>query len=122
MWRKSLIVALLLAFSVMLLSGPAWTACPDLEGTWSAEIWAGDPSGTQYWDQCVLMTVDSGGFIQAGGTYFTTRTGETSDVTGGQLTMNANCEIEGTIETSDGTVYVEHGAVAGDRLFLGVPE
>ena len=121
MCRKSLIVALLLAFSVMLLSGPAWTTCPDFEGTWDSEIWAGDTSGAQYWDQCIL-TVDSGGFIQAEGTYFTTRTGETSDVTGGQLTMNANCEIEGTIETSNGTVYVERGAVAGDRLYLGVPE
>lgn len=127
MWRKSFIVALVFAFgTIPLYPASAWISdwemCEqqDLEGNWDAEVWAGDSSGNQFWDQCTL-TVGPDGLIHAEGTY-NNHIGESSDVTGGQLTINAECVIEGYIETSGGTVYVQHGAVDSDRLLLGVPE
>jgi hypothetical protein len=126
MWRKCLVISLILACFTM--PGPGftwespWAPCQqqDLEGIWDAEVWAGDASGTQCWDQCTL-SIDAGGLIASEGTY-TTCMGETSSVIGGQLTMNGDCELAGTIETSECTIYVERGAIGGNQLFLGVSE
>ena len=97
-------------------TGSAWAECQDLQGTWDAEVWAGNASGTQHWDQCSLIIAPNG-LIQPGGTY-TDYLGESANVTGGQLTMNSECEIAGTIETSEGTIYVERGSIGEGRLFF----
>ena len=116
MGRKTLIVALVWACTVFFFTGSAWATCPDIEGTWDAEVWAGNASGTQHWNQCTL-TISPTGLIEPGGTY-TDFIGETSDITGGQLTMNGDCEIQGTIETTSGTVSVQRGAISENKLFF----
>ena len=127
MGQKSFVFSLILMVSVIPAIGLGWTSpwtpCEQqgLEGEWNVDVWAGDTSGSQSWDKCTL-TVDSAGFVQAGGTY-TNCLGESTEITGGQLIISAGCVIEGTIETSEGTVSVERGGIAEQgHLVLGRPE
>jgi hypothetical protein len=122
MWGKLVVAFLiLLLLSAVFSTASAWESnlgsCEqtDLEGTWSVEIWAGDPSGNQYWDQCTL-TVGQGGSIEAG--TYTNFMGQTADVTGGQLTISSDCVVQGTIETSSGSLDVERGGIIADQLIL----
>ena len=43
-------------------------------------------------------------------------------ITGGQLTISSGCVIQGTIETSNGTLYVHNGAILDDKLVLGTAQ
>lgn len=120
MWRRCLIVYLFLACSLILLSSWTWaTACEqqDLQGTWTAEVWGGDYLDGQCWDQCTL-TVGADGIIEGVGTYDKCL-GESSQITGGQLTISSGCVIEGYIDTSNGTLYIDNGAMLDDSLVLG---
>jgi hypothetical protein len=127
MGRKSLAISLTLVLGLIPAMTLAWTSpwigCDqqNLEGTWSADVWAGDASGIQRWDKCTL-TVDLAGVIQPAGTY-TDTVGDSAEITGGQLTISAGCMIEGAIETSAGTVWVERGGIVEPGyLVLGTPE
>lgn len=122
MWRNVSIIFAVLAFMLIPLTASSWTSnrttCDQqgLEGTWDVEIWAGDPSGNQLWDKCTL-TIGPSGFIEAQGTY-TDCMGWTADITGGQLTISSDCVVQGTIETSIGSLPVERGGVVMDQLIL----
>ena len=122
MQRKSSMVSLVLAISLIVLPVSTWAMCEqaDLEGTWSTQVWGGCPSGTQCWDQCTL-TIGSDGSIQAVGTYIDC-SGVTSNITGGQLTVYPGGRIQGTIVTSDGTLEVGPGGIVGDQLVLGTDQ
>lgn len=117
MSRKLLMISWVLACSLILVSGSAWATCQDLEGTWNAEVWAGGAAGTQHWEQCTGLTIAPGGNITPGGTY-TDALGDTLNITGGELSVNTECEIAGTIETSDGTISVERGSIGENGLFF----
>lgn len=122
MWRKCLVISLGLALCAIPVIGftwePAGKICEqeELEGVWDVEVWAGDASGNQYWDQCTL-TIGPSGFIEAQGTY-TDFMGTIADITGGQFTISADCVIQGTIETSNGPLNVERGGMIENRLIL----
>jgi hypothetical protein len=122
MWRKYLAISLVLVLCAIPVTGLTWAPAGkiceqgDLEGIWNVEVWAGDPSGNQRWDQCTL-TIDADGFIAPQGTY-TDFMGDMADVTGGQLTISADCVVEGTIDTSTGTLHVERGGIVENRLIL----
>ena len=132
MWRKSLIISMVFVFGMMLLTPCTWSdfeedqgfiPCEqvDLEGTWSVRVGAKDEVGNHLcWESCGL-TVDALGVVEASGTYVDCSE-VTSDITGGQLDLSSGCVIEGTIETSNGTVYVTTGAIVEDELVLGRAE
>ena len=124
MWRKCLIISMVFVLGMMLVT-PSTCAYEqqDLEGTWDVYVWtwAMDcPFGNQCWDRCDL-TVDSEGNVQPGGTYFYWL-GGSATVTGGALTVSAAGEIQGSIETSDGTLNVYGGAVERDELVLEITQ
>jgi hypothetical protein len=90
----------------------------DLQGTWSVRVGAKDEFGNHLcWESCSL-TVDALGIVEASGTYEDCSE-VTSDIAGGELTISSGCVIEGTIETSNGTVNVATGAIVGNELVLG---
>jgi hypothetical protein len=122
MWRKVLIIGMLLFFGQVLLTSSTWAACEqqDLERAWSAEVWGGGSDGSQCWEQCNLIIGPNG--IVEGGTHVDC-SGNPSQITGGQLTISSGCVIEGYIDTSNGsTIYVDTGAILEDDLVLGVVE
>ena len=134
MWRKSLIVGMVFVFSMILSIPSMWAddgdegsisfvPCEqvDLQGTWSVRVGAKDEFGNHLcWESCSL-TVDALGVVEAAGTY-EDWSQVTSDITGGELTISSGCVIEGTIETSNGTVNVATGAIVDNELVLGRAE
>ena len=119
MLRNLLIVSMVWVLSLFLVTSSLW-ACEqqDLEGTWLVVACNTNEMG----DHCVEhgdLTVSPGGSIS--GTYVDCA-GVSSEITGGQLSLSADCVIEGTIQTANGTLNVETGAIVGDRdhMSLGV--
>jgi hypothetical protein len=120
MWRRFLIIGMVFAFG-LIIAQPTWTfdgideafvPCDqaDLEGTWSVEVGVKDEFGNHVcWEVCNL-TISSTGAVQQGGTYIDCLD-VSSEVTGGQLTLSHGCVIEGYIETSNGTVYIDTGGI-----------
>ena len=131
MWRKLFIVSVVLVFSLILSSLSMWAdegdegatsfvPCEqiDLQGTWSARVGAKDESGSHLcWEACTL-TVDALGVVEASGTYVDCSE-VASDITGGELIISSGCIIQGTIETTNGIVYVATGAIVNNELVLG---
>ena len=134
MWRKCFIISMVFVFGMILLTPSTWAdeeleedegfipcAQVDLEGTWNSKVGAVDEFGNHLcWENCNL-TVDALGVVEAAGTYEDCSQ-VTSDITGGELTISSGCVIEGTIETSNGTVNVATGAIVDDELVLGRAE
>ena len=119
MWRKFLVISMVLAFGMILLTAPTWATCEqeDLEGAWDVRIGATDEFGDPCWENANL-TIGSGGIVE-GGTYLDCISRTSLQVTGGSLTISSeSCEIEGYIETSSGTVDVHSGAIVGDQGHL----
>ena len=119
MWRTCLIVGVLLA--LVSTAGSAWAfggASPcqqsELQGTWDIHIGVGgtDCPG-DYSLEGLQVQIDANGMIQATGATLQSRCGSQT-VTGGQLTLLSTCVIEGSIETSAGTLNVERGGTAGE--------
>lgn len=120
MWRRFLIIGMVLAVGVI-LAPPTWAfdgideefvPCTqiDLEGTWNVEVGVKDEAGSHVcWELCNL-TISSTGAVAQGGTYIDCAD-VSSEVTGGQLTLFYGCLIEGYIETSNGTVNIGTGGV-----------
>jgi len=67
------------------------------------------------------ITIDSQGNVQPAGTYCYWLGGSAA-VNGGALTVSGAGEIQGTIETSDGTLNVYGGAIERDGLVLEVTQ
>ena len=112
MLRSLLIVSMILMLGLFLGTSSSW-ACEqqDLEGTWLVVACNTNEMG----DHCVEhgdLTVAAGGSIT--GTYVDCD-GVSAQITGGQLSLSADCVIEGTIQTANGTLNVETGAIVGDR-------
>lgn len=123
MWRKFLIISVVLALSMVLLTQPGWAICEqqDLEGNWTVRVGTPDGFGRHWcWADC-NMTISSGGIIEQGGTHIDCL-GVSSEITGGQLTISLDCGIEGTIITSNGTLSIATGAIVGDEIVLGMDE
>ena len=117
MWQRLLIVTTVFVFGITFFcpsSGFAeGVACEqaDLEGTWSVIVGAMDEFGNHVcWEECTL-TLDVNGFIQPAGTYLDCSQA-TADITAGQLLISVGCLIEGTVETSNGSIHIDTGAVS----------
>jgi hypothetical protein len=108
--------------SLAILPVSTWAICEqfDLQGTWTAQVWGEVYSDAQCWDQCTL-TIGPDGIIEAQGAYDTCL-GESSEIYGGELTISSGCVIGGYIETSNGTIYVDNGAILENGLVLGAAE
>ena len=124
MRRTCLISSVVLVLSMMLVTPCTWGyEQQDLEGTWDVYVWTWSvacPFGNQCWDRCDL-TIDSQGNVQPAGTYCYWLGGSAA-VNGGALTVSGAGEIQGTIETSDGTLNVYGGAIERDELVLEVTQ
>jgi hypothetical protein len=123
MFRKGIVVLVVLLFVAATGIAFAWvtqTCQQSIEGTWDAEIWNGEITGEQCWDQCDL-TVASDGSILAVGSYADCG-GQNYAITGGQLTISAGCVIEGVIETDGGPVDVANGGIIEDKMYFGLAQ
>jgi hypothetical protein len=131
MLRKLLVVgSLLVAFGMA--PSPVgswvtnWTPCQqsELAGTWHIYVAAAaQQCPGDYSLECRMVEINSTGVIQNTGA--TIESGcETWTITGGQLTLTAGCIVEGSIETSKGTLYVERGGFHEDGALIvdSVPE
>ena len=120
MCRRFLILGMVFDFG-LILAHPTWAfdgidedfvPCDQagLEGTWSVEVGVKDEFVNHVcWEVC-NVTISSTGAVQQGGTYIDC-SAVSSDVTGGQLNLSYGCVIQGYIETSNGTVYIDTGGV-----------
>ena len=116
MRQKHLIIGTVLSLS-LILTAPVWAECvqENLDGTWKAMVWTSASPETQCWDQCTL-TIDANGEIQSG--RYVKCSGQESTITGGQLNISPDCNIDGFVQLSDGVLYIELGGIAGDELVL----
>lgn len=88
-----------------------WTPCQqsELAGTW--DIYVGTSGAEcmgEYVVQCIQVEVDYDGAILDTGAVMESACGDRM-VTGGQLFLSPGCEIEGYINTPQGSVDVERG-------------
>ena len=122
MRRKLLMIAVALALS-MIFSTASWATCEqqDLEGTWAVLVGGPEQCFGEHCSERCQLQIDSNGFITNTGASMETLCGART-ITGGQLIMFSGCGIQGTIETSSGLLYVEHGEIVDDKLILGVSE
>ena len=120
MWRRFLIIGMVFTFGLILAQrtlafdgiDEEFVPCAqaDLEGAWSVEVGVKDEFGNHVcWEVCNL-TIGANGAVEQGGTYIDCLD-VSSEVTGGQFTLSYGCVIEGYIETSNGTVYIDTGGV-----------
>ena len=123
MWRKFLMVGMVLALSMIFLTASSWATCEqqDLEGTWPVLVCGSvDCFGDHCLERCQLQ-VDANGLIQDTGAIMETGCGDWA-ITGGELTWSSGCMIRGYIETSNGTLNVSNGTIFEDKLVIGVSE
>lgn len=141
MWRKFLIVGLVLGISMIFLSAPTWaeemideplppkdsladqdeeifTPCEqvDLEGKWKGLAARSDEEFRNHlgWDD-FKVEVEADGTIVDG--KYKGFDKVKSDITGGILTLSSDCRITGYILTSDGErLDVRTGSIRRDRL------
>ena len=121
--RRCLIVSMVLVCSMIVFSGSVWADCQqqDLEGTWPALVCGPEAC---FGDNCLQrcqVQLDADGVIVSTGATIDTECGSWT-ITGGQLLMFSGCVIQGTVETSNGTLYVYNGAIRDDKLILGVSQ
>lgn len=123
MRRQLLMIAMALALSMILSTGSTWAICEqqDLQGTWAVLVGGPEQCFGEHCSERCQLQIDSDGFITNTGATMETLCGARS-ITGGQLLMFSDCGIRGTIETSSGPLYVEHGEIVEDKLILGVSE
>ena len=119
MGRRCLMTAMVFCVSLALLPAPTWATCEqaDLEGTWNTRLWRGVFQGKQCWNSYTL-TIGPDGTITKGKHLEDCLDDKKYKITGGQLFISSGCIVEGTLETSDGTLYIERGGIAGDELVL----
>ena len=118
MGRRSLIIAMVVCVTLALLPVSSWAVCDqsDLEDTWSTKLCGEVFRGEECWDECTL-TIGADDIIKKIGKY-TTCSGVSSSVVGGQLTISDGCQIEGTIETLLSRFYIDRGGIVDDKLVL----
>ena len=118
MRKKCFVIGMVLVCSMTLFATSTWAGCEqgNLAGNWAVQVGATDSSGDHCWEYCTL-TINSSGAVAAGDTYYNC-SGSTCQITGGLLTVSSGCIIQGTIETSHGSLNVIEGTIVGDELFL----
>lgn len=126
MWRRFLMIGTVFILTITLLSVSTGATCVqgDLLGTWNGEVWYPGATESENWSQ-FTMSIDSYGNIQTGS--MTYPSGASSAITGGQLIMDAECNVQGTIEIATEIVQISYGGIATDNLgnrvlVLGVTE
>lgn len=115
MGKKFLIMSIALFFSLTMLSAPARAGCmqEDLLGTWNGEIWYPRDTAKENWSQFTI-SIDSSGNIKKG--LMTYPSGKRSVITGGQLKVDAECVIQGTVEVGTEIIQISHGGINTDNL------
>lgn len=118
MWNKTIISFIAIVIILTSLRTYTWAICDqgELQGTWPVIVGAIDDLGQQCWEKCTL-TIGADGVIEAGSIYEDCCL-ESSEIIGGQLSLSSNCVIEGTIETSNGSLYLDFGSIVGEELIL----
>ena len=115
MQRKSLMVSLVLAMTLIFLPVSTEATCrqEDLLGKWTGEIWYPSTTVEESWSQFKIL-IDSYGKITKG--VMTDPSGKTSWITGGQLKLDAECNIQGTVEVGTKIIQISHGGICTDDL------
>ena len=125
--QKLSTVVLLLAFSLMPLTVSAWISSfpaydqQDLEGSWDVLVCSETACFGDHCLSCSQLIIGPDGIVADTGAFISTLCGDWS-ITGGLLTLGEDCTITGTLETSNGTLYVETGAIIGNELCLKASE
>lgn len=134
MWRKFFIVGLMFGISMIFLSTPIWSedieidedcVLADLEGNWKARAFGRvDGHGNTIWDE-VDVEINSEGAV-LGGKYEEYEFAQNYNpeekpeiekkdkyrITGGQLSIDGDCIITGSLDLSNGSSYtVEQGQI-----------
>ena len=115
MHRKSLMVFLVLAISLMFLPVPTGATCvqEDLLGAWNGEIWYPRDTPQESWSQFTIW-IDSRGNIRKG--LMTYPSGKRAVITGGQLKVGTDCVIKGMVEVGTEIIQISHGGINTDKL------
>jgi hypothetical protein len=151
MWRKLLIVGLVLGISTIFLSASAWagikaeemvdeplppkdslageesftpTPCvqADLEGKWEGRAAISDEARRNHLGWCDFeVEVDASGAIVEG--KYEGLDKDKFEITGGELILSDDCTITGRITSDDGDLYVvRNGGIRGDRMEVIIGE
>jgi hypothetical protein len=145
MWRKFLIVGLVLGISMIFLSAPAapawaeemideplpvpledrlpdeerFTPCEqvDLEGVWTGRAARSDENSRHVcWDRFKVEVASDGTIVRG---VYNRCDGERSLIARGMLVVSPRCIIRGRLATTDRDLYVvRNGGIRGDRLEL----
>jgi hypothetical protein len=147
-WRKLLIVGLVLGFSMIFGAASAWadeemvdeplppkdslageecftpTPCEqaDLEGVWTGRAARSNENFRRHrcWDRFKIKVRSDGKIVRG---IYNPCDGERTEITRGKLIISPRCIIRGRIATDDGDLYVvRNGGIRGDRLELIIGE
>ena len=115
MQRKSLRVSLVLAMTLMFLPVPTRASCvqEDLSGTWNGEIWYPGATVKENWSKFTI-SIDSYGKIRKG--VMTYPSGKMCVITGGQLKVDGECDIQGTVQVDTQIIQISYGGIVSDNL------
>ena len=119
MWRRVVVTGMAFSLTMILFSASAWAICvqEDLEGTWSARVSTRNSEEKQCFEACTIQ-IGPDGMIEKAGKYVTDDA-ESAEIVGGKLTITSGCVIEGMIETSKRTIYIDRGGIVDNELVLG---
>jgi hypothetical protein len=115
-----LAIILVFVFVFVPISSYTWAACAqeNLKGTWRIYVIGEDGTGDSFWIRGKLI-VRANGNIRSGTAGYD-NTGTKLTLSGGKLTVGANCIVKGTIEAAGGlfVITVEHAALSREKTHM----
>jgi hypothetical protein len=115
-----LAIILVFVFVFVPISSYTWAQCAqeDLKGTWRIYVIGEDPTGVSFWIRSKLI-VRANGNIRSGTAAYD-NTGRKLPVSGGNLTVGANCIVKGTIKAVNNqlVITIEHAALDREKTHI----
>jgi len=120
MRQKLFIIGTVLSFS-LIVAAPVWAECvqENLDGTWNVVVWTSTSPKTQCWDKCTLAINGDGKIVKG---KYVKCSGAKSTITGGQLNVSPDCNIDGFINLSNGVLDISLGGIMGNEIVLTTRE